>query len=146
MKTLYIAYGSNLNRVQMKQRCPTATPVGKVMLKGYRLLFRGMDYSAVATIEKHPRGEVPVLIWELEPSDEEALDRYEGHPYLYRKDYVKVRYGFGWQEVMVYIMNPGRIAGRPGPAYFRTIRDGYAQAGFDIHYLHDAVKISTQLI
>ena len=146
MKTLYLAYGSNMNLEQMRQRCPTATVVGKTILKGHQLLFRGMDYSAVATIEKHPRAAVPVLIWELEPTDEEALDRYEGFPYLYRKEYIKVRHGNEWREAMVYVMNPGRRTGRPSPVYFRTIKDGYFRAGFDTRYLDEAVKISTMMI
>lgn len=40
-KTLYLAYGSNLNLEQMAYRCPTAKPVGQVVLKDYQLLFRG---------------------------------------------------------------------------------------------------------
>ena len=38
---LYIAYGSNLNLLQMAFRCPTAEIAGKSELKGYELLFRG---------------------------------------------------------------------------------------------------------
>ena len=146
MKTLYLAYGSNMNLEQMRQRCPTATVVGKTILKGRQLLFRGMDYSAVATIEKHPRAAVPVLIWELEPADEDALDRYEGFPYLYRKDYIKIWHSGDWQEAMVYVMNPGRRTGRPSPVYFRTIKDGYKRAGFDIRYLDEAVRVSSEQI
>ena len=39
-KTLYFAYGSNLNLDQMARRCPDAEPVGRVRLDGYRLAFR----------------------------------------------------------------------------------------------------------
>lgn len=144
MKTLYIAYGSNMNLEQMQQRCPTAKVVGKMLLKGFKLLFRGMDYGAVATIEKYPRGVVPVLIWELEPADEDALDRYEGFPYLYRKEYLKIWHGLEWREAMVYIMNPGRKSGRPSPGYFQTIKEGYRRSGFDIRYLNEAVRISAE--
>lgn len=145
MKTLYMAYGSNMNIKQMQHRCPTAKPVSKLILKGYRLLFRGTDYGAVATIEKYARGAVPVLLWELEPADEDALDHYEGFPYLYRKEYLKIRHGSESREAMVYIMNPGRRMGRPNPAYFKTINDGYIHARFDIRYLNEAVKASVEL-
>lgn len=141
-----MAYGSNMNLQQMCQRCPTATVVGKIILKGYQLHFRGMDYGAVATIEKNTRGAVPVLLWDLEPEDENALDRYEGFPYLYRKEYLRVRYDHKWHNAMVYIMNPGRRLGRPSPGYYKTIKDGYANAGFDIEYLNEAVKASAKQI
>jgi hypothetical protein len=139
-----MAYGSNMNIEQMQHRCPTAKPVGKLILKGYKLLFRGMDFGAVATIEKHQRGAVPVLLWELEPADEDALDHYEGFPYLYRKDYLKIRHGSEPREAMVYIMNPGRGTGRPSPGYFQIIKDGYTRAGFDVRYLNEAVRVSAE--
>ncbi len=47
----YIAYGSNLNREQMAQRCPDAKVIGSGMLKDYELLFRGYTDAAVATVE-----------------------------------------------------------------------------------------------
>ena len=40
---LYIAYGSNLNLPQMERRCPGASVVGTSEVKGYELLFRGME-------------------------------------------------------------------------------------------------------
>ncbi len=83
MKRLNIAYGSNLNLDQMAHRCPTAKVYGKGMLEGYRLLFKGTTENAYLTIEPHNGGKVPVLIWELQPEDEKALDFYEGYPNFY---------------------------------------------------------------
>ena len=82
---LYIAYGSNLNLAQMAGRCPTAEVVGKAVLRGWRLAFRG-----VATIERRIGYTVPVLVWKLQPEDEQSLDRYEGWPNLYYKENLKV--------------------------------------------------------
>lgn len=142
-KTKYIAYGSNLNLEQMAFRCPTAKVLGSAILSGYQLLFRGGN-NAVATIEKSKGGIVPVLVWELEPSDELALDRYEGFPSLYRKEKVKVLIDGKMQEVMVYIMNGGRPLGTPSRYYYNTILAGYETAGFDISILDNAVKISAE--
>ena len=89
-KTKYIAYGSNLNLEQMAYQCPTAKVLGSAKLRGYQLLFRGGN-GAVATIEKLRGGSVPVLVWELEPSDELALDKYEGFPlFTAKKKYIYV--------------------------------------------------------
>ena len=52
------------------------------MLYGHELLFRGSQFGAVATVEPKPGACVPVLVWKLRPSDERALDLYEGYPHL----------------------------------------------------------------
>lgn len=137
-KTYYLAYGSNLNLEQMAWRCPTATVVGKTKLKNYQLLFRGGRDSAVATVEAFKGGCVPALIWEITPADEAALDRYEGFPFFYRKEHLKVKLGSRWVTAMVYIMNEGRETGSPSCAYFNTILQGYLTAGFDPEVLKAA--------
>ncbi|MCL6558306.1 MAG: gamma-glutamylcyclotransferase [Firmicutes bacterium] len=140
--TIYLAYGSNLNLKQMACRCPTAQVLGSARLTGYRLLFRGGNGGAVATIEKQKGGSVPVLLWRITPYDEEALDRYEGYPHLYRKETVKVRFKGQWVPAMAYIMNEGRPLGTPSRYYYEVIRQGYMDAGFDISVLNKAVHAS----
>lgn len=93
-------------------------------------------------MKKLQDGSVHALIWELEPADEVALDRYEGFPTFYRKETVKVRYGGKLTEVMVYIMNEGRPMGLPSRYYYDTILKGYETAGFDTSILSKAVRVS----
>lgn len=143
-RTTYLAYGSNLNLKQMAYRCPTARVLGPAELKGYRLLFRGKSGGAVATIEKQEGQSVPVLLWEITPHDEKELDRYEGYPYLYRKETLKVQFKGQWVNAMAYIMNEGRPLGEPNPYYYETIRRGYLDAGFDLSLLDKAVRDSVQ--
>ena len=129
---LYIAYGSNLNREQMARRCPTAQVVGTATLKNWRLMF----YS-VATIERHKGGKVPVL------GDEQALDRYEGWPCLYRKERLRVTVDSRRVYAMAYIMNTeGRHYCAPGRGYLGTIHRGYLDADFDREFLLKAVEDS----
>ena len=59
-KTLYIAYGSNINLGQMAYRCPTAERVSTGFVENYELEFR-----RVATIVPKQDSKVPVLVWEL---------------------------------------------------------------------------------
>lgn len=142
---LYIAYGSNLNLEQMQHRCPTAEAVGTSVLGGWRLRFRGEAYSAVATIERSKGSEVPVLIWRLQPRDELALDRYEGFPFLYRKETLRLTVNGKQVYAMVYIMNKaGRPYGAPALGYFNTIREGYKSAGFDLDILYSAESASKE--
>lgn len=147
MKKLYCAYGSNLCLDQMARRCPTAKIIDKGAVSGYQLIFRGSRGSAVATIEPtNLESKVPVLVWSITKKDEEALDRYEGYPNLYRKENVFVITSNGERiKVMVYIMNPRYSENAPSVYYYNIIRDGYETAGFDTEYLHKAVLQSSEV-
>lgn len=135
----YIAYGSNLNLEQMARRCPTAKVVKAACLRGFRLMFRGKGV-AVATIERKQGGKVPMLIWRLRPNDERNLDVYEGYPRLYRKETFKVTVNGKRANAMVYVMNEASHPyGTPSRGYFKTIRQGYEDSGFDTGILRQAV-------
>ena len=141
---LYIAYGSNLDQRQMARRCPTAEVVCSGMLYGHELLFRGSQFGAVATVEPKPGARVPVLVWEIKPSDERALDLYEGYPHLYRKENLSVTMDGGERDIMAYVMTGEREYGVPARSYYETIARGYADAGFDIGVLNEAVQESVR--
>lgn len=148
--TLYIAYGSNLNLEQMASRCPTARVAEASQLTGHRLLFRGARAGAVATVEPFDGGSVPVLVWEITPADEAALDRYEGFPFLYRKETLEVELGGKTVTAMAYIMNKEmpvgvyRPLGQPGAHYYSIILEGYKTAGFDTDILRKATIESVE--
>ncbi|MFV0485435.1 MAG: gamma-glutamylcyclotransferase family protein [Candidatus Saccharimonadales bacterium] len=136
----YLAYGSNLNMQQMKMRCLDAKPVGITFLQDYGLLFRGGNSSAVATVEPKLGCTVPCGLWLVSAKDEVALDRYEGWPYLYRKELVPVQLGLRRMKVMVYIMNDGHDIGIPSIHYYNTIRNGYRDFELDTAALEAALK------
>jgi hypothetical protein len=146
-KRLNVAYGSNLNIGQMAMRCKTAKVYGKGSLKGYRLLFKGQMENAYCTIEKSHGSDIPVVVWELQPEDEKALDFYEGYPWFYEKEDVKVTMEDGTSIVaMVYIMT-NKIQDRihlnlPSRSYLETVKEGYRAAGFDEAFIEDALAIS----
>ncbi|MFB1050543.1 gamma-glutamylcyclotransferase family protein [Paraliobacillus sp. JSM ZJ581] len=146
MSKLYLAYGSNLNLEQMAHRCPTAIVVGASEIKGYKLVFRGPHGHAVATIEPFKGESVPVLVWQITAEDEVALDRYEGWPYLYRKETMKVRLYNKQVDAMVYIMNEGRPINQPSCYYYSTILEGYKSAGFDIELLRKSRDNEEELV
>lgn len=141
---LYLAYGSNLNLEQMAFRCPYAVPLGTAVLEDYRLLFRGGKGSAVATVEPEAGRGVPVLLWEITPRDEQALDVYEGWPRLYRKETVTVLLDGKPFSAMAYMMNGGYGLGAPSKRYLDTIRQGYFDAGFEDMALNEAVRFSAK--
>ena len=140
-QSIYLAYGSNLNLLQMARRCPTAEVLGATEIQGCDLKFRGKSGYAVATVEPG-EGKVPALLWEITAADERALDRYEDWPRLYRKETMMVELDGEQAEAMVYIMNDGYDLGAPHPLYFSIIKDGYRSAGFDTAVLDEALHRS----
>ena len=142
-KNYYLAYGSNMDFAQMRRRCPDAELVGAGIVKGYELLFKGSGSGSYATIEKKTRAKVPVLIWQISPSDEEALDRYEGFPTFYYKTDLPVKMQDGAQITgMVYIMHEERRLGSPSQWYARVLYDAYSNFGWDCGTLDNALKKS----
>lgn len=147
-KRYYIAYGSNLNIRQMQVRCPGARVIGTSAIEGYELLFKGSKTGSYLTIEKKDGASVPVAVWEVTPSDELALDRYEGYPSFYYKTEMvlpitgirsgKVRR----HRVFVYIMHEERKLGLPTRGYMATCLEGYRAFGFDPKFLTQALVAS----
>ena len=105
--TLYFGYGSNLWRQQMHRRCPNSTYLGIARLKDFRWIINERGYANVVEIEpmtKLRRNAVDLgtlepwkwigqyesqvwgLVYALQPSDEQRLDRNEGVPVAYTKE------------------------------------------------------------
>ncbi len=123
----YLAYGSNLNKKQMKTRCPDAVPVGSCVVNDYELVFRG-----VATIEPKPGASVQCGIWKISTDDERSLDRYEGYPRLYVKQDFWVTVKGKTVRAMAYVMVDGiRRLSPPSTGYLLTIAEGYDDFGLD---------------
>ena len=139
MSKLYVAYGSNLNKRQMRLRCPTARPLGKFTLKDARLVFR-----VYADLDLIPGTEVPCGLWSINEADERALDAYEGHGSAagYYKEYILLRYAGRPRKAMIYLMRAGEGVAPPSQSYVDTIREGYQDFGINEKYLNAAIKHS----
>ena len=134
----YIAYGSNLNKEQMAMRCPDAEPVFPVMLENKKLVFRSnCKGHGVATVEPEKGSRVPAMVWSISDTDEKALDKYEGFPFLYRKEgvWLSIADGSVSTQAMMYVMNPGHEETTPSDAYYKTIEQGYRDFGLDVRTL-----------
>lgn len=79
----YIAYGSNLNKEEMKQRCKDAKFVSLARLENYTLTYRGNPGRAYLTVDKKKGDFVRVAVWDVSENDKKSLDEYEDYPYLY---------------------------------------------------------------
>ncbi len=79
----YFAYGSDLNRKQMRERCPDSKPKFTATLPNYKLIFVGWSRQwrgGVASIKPFRGEKVPGAIYEASDRDLRRLDSYEGYP------------------------------------------------------------------
>ena len=135
----YVAYGSNLNKHQMQKRCPYANPITKSYIEGYGLLFR-----SVATIVKEKESIMPCGIWQISRDCEKALDKYEGYPSMYGKEYWEGSFEGKTYPFLVYIMNKQvRSIAPPHPVYLEKIKNGYRDFDIPLRYLenHEQLEV-----
>lgn len=127
--TLYLAYGSNLNKGQMARRCPKAVPLKTLYLADWKLRFNG-----VATIEPCEGNMVAAGLWRITPECEKALDLYEGVKQgLYTKEY----FTLDSDRVLVYIMKKCDME-IPSVSYYKTIEKGFKDFGIPVQLLKEA--------
>jgi len=76
----YFAYGSNLNRKQMQERCPDSKPLFTAVLPNYKLVFVGWSRKwrgGVASIKSFRGERVRGALYEVSEPCLQRLDRYE---------------------------------------------------------------------
>ena len=129
----YFAYGINLNRKQMAERCPNCQLKFSSELTNYKLIFTGCSrqwHGGVASI-KHSRGDkVLVGIYEVAETDLARLDRCEGCPDNYNRLKVNVYRDSGEQiEAITYIKSRQAEETKPSAEYLKVIQQGYRDWG-----------------
>jgi len=81
----YFAYGSNLSRKQMLERCPNSKPAFKAILPNYKLIFTGWSRQwrgGTASIMRVAREKVVGGVYEITEKELKLLDMHEGYPTL----------------------------------------------------------------
>ena len=135
----YLAYGSNLHLQQMSNRCPDAKAIAPIHLPNFRLVFR-----SVADIEPHKGSVVHGAVYEISEADERALDRYEGYPTMYRKEFISAKLRGEAITIMYYTMNNDRISPPPS-GYYATIDTGFENWKLDKKHLIAALDHSHKM-
>ena len=142
MKTkLYFAYGMNTNTEEMAYRCPTAVPLGKAILPGYRF-----EFKSFATIVPSPKEQVEGVLWTITDTDESALDVLEGYPEFYDKKTVSVEHDNQSYIAMTYIMGSREQGYAPSDGYYSMVSEGYQTFGLSQRQLLDAKNRSIKEI
>ncbi len=136
---LYFAYGSNMERVQLKRLCSKARFVAAAVLPDHELVFSGtsrMWGGGVADIRDVPGKKVEGVVWEISEAERKALDEYEGYPELYVTNEVQVRTTSGkLLAAFAYVMaRPGREM-PPSKPYKRLLISGAEEHGLSENYI-----------
>jgi hypothetical protein len=112
--TLHFAYGSNMSRALMGQRCPGAQALGPARLDGWRFMIMRAGYASIVPASGNA---VHGILWQLSPRDLAALNAYENlERGLYVRRVLPVLLDERRRAALVYVA-PGRATGRPQPGY-----------------------------
>jgi len=125
----YFAYASNLNRKQMRERCPESKPMFVANLPNYKLVFVGWSRQwrgGKASIKLFRGEKVIGAVYEVSERDLSRLDRYEGCPHDYYRLKVKVFDEDGGPvEAVTYIKSGQLEETIPSKEYLAVIQQGY---------------------
>jgi hypothetical protein len=138
--TLYAAYGSNMDPLQMLLRAPHSPAAGTGWLTGWRLTFGGEDLgwegALVTLVESDdPGSQVFVALYDLSQQDEDALDDWEGSDLgLYDKIRVRVATLDGDVTAWLYVLDAYE-GGLPSARYLGIIADAAEAAGAPDDYV-----------
>jgi gamma-glutamylcyclotransferase len=128
----YFAYGANINRIDMKFRCPDARPVSSFILRDWQLEFRSH-----ATIVPVTGAAVPGVLWEITDACENSLDSFEGFPYYYiKRTWTQDGHWFFFYEMV------SNVEGNPSPGYIDNILEGYQHWGLPQSAVHQALDLN----
>ena len=140
----YLAYGANMDVEIMRTRCTEATLLGTGVLENFRLMFKGKEPNAYATIEPWEGFSVPYVLWEITAGDEKHLDRFEGFPRAYKKHTVKVDFGGEIVPAMYYAKPENQSVGQPMTHYVDCLARSYERFNFDRAILDEALRLSDE--
>ena len=129
----YFAYGPNLNRKQMLERCPDSKPLFLATLRNYKLVFVGWSRQwrgGVVSIKSFRGERVLGAIYEISERDLRRLDKYEGYPGNYNRMKVTVFNEDGEPiEAITYIKSGQLEETPPSKEYLAVIQQGYRDWG-----------------
>jgi hypothetical protein len=135
--TLHFAYGSNMNRGPMRERCPGAQPLGPCRLDDWRFVITQDRYASVVPMVG---AAVHGVLWRLTPPDLTALEAYENlDSGLYRPQTLAVRHGGELRRALLYIGRSTSV-GHPLPGYQEDIVAAARDWGFPSEYVAELVR------
>ena len=126
----YFAYASNLNKKQMKKRCPDSKPLFTAVLPNYKLVFTGWsrEWRGGKASIKSFRGErVRGALYEINDLCLRQLAKHE--PGYQRMNVIVFDEDNEPHEAITYIKSGQLEETQPSPEYGTVIKKGYQDWG-----------------
>ena len=137
---LYFAYGSNMDKKQMNERCPGAISIGIATLNNYKFV---LDSAGTASVITEKRSKVEGLLWLINTEGIKALDRYEGTemtPPCYTKEHLKIQFNEENAKALVYVSNRN-ITNKPIRDYYmKKVINAAKEADLSAEYIKDNLE------
>lgn len=128
---LYFAYGANLDRVAMAQRCPRSAALGPARLDHHRFIIMADGY---ATVIPASGAVVHGLLWDVPPDDLPALDDFEEvEAGLYRRTTLPITVGERDRHAAAYLA-ASVTPGVPCPGYMEAVLAAAEACGLPAPY------------
>ena len=150
---LYFAYGSNMSRRQMSERCPDHECLGIAVLKDHALCFprtSPIRKCGVAGLTEATDAEVWGVVYRLHDQDLAALDKREGfdpakpvHVNRYNRQTVRVLMDSGIVACLTYFARPEPGVHMPNADYLATMIEGAEENGLPEAYVSALGLITT---
>lgn len=117
----------------MRLRAPRSRALGRALAPGWRFIIAA---SGFASIEPAAGAAVDGLLWDIDPADRPALDRFEAvNERLYTHRVLEVVADGTARQAWAYIEAGGGY-GTPAPEYLETIAAAARALGFP----HDRIR------
>ena len=127
----YFAYGSNMNPERMRKRGINFSKREHAILEGWRLAFNKIasrnPKEGFANLVKDQGDVVEGILYTVQESDIEKLDRYEGYPKHYERIKVRVKVNEGEEvEAITYVAKSDkkREGLKPSKEYLKHLLKG----------------------
>lgn len=136
---LHFAYGSNMSRAPMRQRCPGAKEAGIAILRHHRFIIMTSGYASVIPT---PGETVHGVLWRITPRDLAALNAYENVAGgLYRQAMLPVIQSARTIAALVYLGNDTG-EGQPRPGYIEHVVDAAHEWNLPARYIESLARWS----
>jgi gamma-glutamylcyclotransferase len=123
---LYFAYASNLNKQQMRERCPDAKARFTATLPNYKLIFAGWSrtwHGGTASIKPFRGEKVHGAIYEVTEAGTKLLEKYEVG---YARQNVTVFDEDNQPHQVITFVKTGQVEeALPSKEYTAVIKQGY---------------------
>jgi gamma-glutamylcyclotransferase (GGCT)/AIG2-like uncharacterized protein YtfP len=137
---LYFAYGSNMKKSQMQDRCPGSRFIARARLEQYKFVYDGHSKNwggAVGNIIEFANAVVWGGLFEINGDNLAALDKYESYAKKTydRADSFVLRDDRGEQLRAISYFRKGQPPGEPSEAYRSIVMQGAADCGLPREYI-----------